>query len=142
MTTARDIMTDDAICVGAYDSLSDAAQKMRDLGVRTLPICGADNRLKGMITERDIVVKCIAEGGDPANTHVLRFADGAPVIVEANDSLEDVLGKMTSHNLSRLPVIHDHRLVGMVSATDVAQHLPAEQVVALVGSFFSATAGR
>ena len=67
MTTARDIMTGGVECASVNDSLTDAAKKMRDLDVGALPICGDDNRLQGMITDRDIVVKCIAEGGDPSS---------------------------------------------------------------------------
>jgi predicted transcriptional regulator len=65
MTTARDIMTGDATCAKAGVTLADAGRKMRDLDVGALPICGGDNRLNGMITDRDIVVRCVADGGDP-----------------------------------------------------------------------------
>ena len=65
MTVARDLMTPDPTCVKEDQTLADAARMMRDLDVGALPICGNDDRLKGMLTDRDIVVKCIAEGGDP-----------------------------------------------------------------------------
>ena len=68
MATARDIMTGGAECVGENETLVDAARKMRDLDVGSLPICGDDQRLKGMITDRDIVVRCLADGGDPSAT--------------------------------------------------------------------------
>src|SRR3990170_6479988 len=68
--TARDIMTSGAECVKTTDTLVDAAKKMRDLDVGAMPICGEDDRLKGMITDRDIVTKCIAEGGDPGSATV------------------------------------------------------------------------
>ena len=64
-TTARDIMTAGAECAHVEDSVSDAAKKMRDLRVGALPICGEDNRLAGVITDRDIVLKCVAEGTTP-----------------------------------------------------------------------------
>ena len=70
MTTARDIMSGGAECAGENETLADAARKMRDLDVGALPICGEDNRLKGVVTDRDIVVKCIAGGGDPTSTTV------------------------------------------------------------------------
>ena len=66
MATARDIMTGNAECVSVNDTLVDAARKLRDLDVGAMPICGDDNRLKGMLTDRDIVVKCIAEGATRA----------------------------------------------------------------------------
>ena len=66
MTTAREIMTQGAECIGEGQSLRDAAVKLRDLDVGALPICGEDDRLKGMLTDRDIVVKVLAEGRDPS----------------------------------------------------------------------------
>ncbi len=65
MDTARDFMSGGVECVGENETLADAARKMRDLDVGSLPICGEDNRLKGIVTDRDIVVRCLAEGGDP-----------------------------------------------------------------------------
>jgi CBS domain-containing protein len=65
MPSAREIMTPDVTCIGENESLADAAQKMAQLDVGSLPICGEDNRLKGMLTDRDIVIRCLAEGGDP-----------------------------------------------------------------------------
>jgi CBS domain-containing protein len=63
MTTAREVMTGGVECIGENETLEAAGRKMKDLGVGALPICGEDNRLKGMITDRDIVIKCFAEGG-------------------------------------------------------------------------------
>jgi CBS domain-containing protein len=65
MSTARDLMHAGAECIGESDTLEKAARMMRDLRVGALPICGNDDRLKGIITVRDIVVRCVAEGGDP-----------------------------------------------------------------------------
>jgi CBS domain-containing protein len=65
---ARDIMSSDCTCVGENDSLIDAAKLLAKLDVGALPICGEDNRLKGMLTDRDIVVKAIAKGKDLAST--------------------------------------------------------------------------
>ena len=66
MASARDIMTGDAECVSVNDTLVEAARKLRDLEVGAMPICGEDNRIMGMLTDRDIVVKCGSPGGDPA----------------------------------------------------------------------------
>ena len=75
MTTARDIMSSNTECAQVTDNLAEVAKKMRDLDVGALPICGEDNRLKGMITDRDIVVKCVADGGDPNSTTVESFVE-------------------------------------------------------------------
>jgi CBS domain-containing protein len=138
MATARDIMTGDPTCASISDSLADAARKMRDLDVGALPICGDDNRLKGMITDRDIVVNCIAEGGDPKEATVADFAGGKPVTIGADDSVEEALRTMSSHGVRRLPVIDGHDLIGIVSQADVAKNLPEESIGDLVEAISSA----
>ena len=138
MTTARDIMTADATCVSVNDSLADAARKMQELDVGALPICGDDNRLKGMITDRDIVVECIAQGGDPTSTSVSELAAGKPVTIGADDSMEEALHTMTQHGVRRLPVIDGHDLVGMVSQADIAKNLPEGKVGELVEAISAA----
>src|SRR5688500_4492762 len=104
MTTARDLMTPGAECVGENESLADAARKMRDLNVGALPICGSDNRLKGMLTDRDIVVKCVADGGDPNKTTAGAFAQGKPVTIGADDSIDAAVRTMETHQVRRRPV--------------------------------------
>jgi CBS domain-containing protein len=139
MTTAREIMTGGVECAKTTDTLVDAAKKMRDLEVGALPICGEDDRLKGMITDRDIVVRCIAEGGDPGTTRVEQLAEGKPVTIGADDSVEEALHTMMEHDVRRLPVIDGHDLVGMVSQADVAKHLPEDKVGELVEAISSAS---
>ena len=87
MTTARELMTRGAECVRPSDTLVTAAQRMRELDVGAMPICGDDDRLAGMITDRDIVVKCIADGVDPKSAEVGRFAEGKPVTIGARTLL-------------------------------------------------------
>src|SRR5215207_1424762 len=132
MTTARDIMTGGVDCVDASETLVQAAKKMRDLAVGALPICGEDHRLKGMLTDRDIVVACIAQDGDPSTTTAGDLAQGKPVTIGADDSIEETLHTMTEHAVRRLPVIDGHELVGIVSQADVAKNLPEDRVGELV----------
>jgi CBS domain-containing protein len=134
MKTAREIMTGDATCAGVNETLVDVARKLRDLEVGSLPICGEDDRLTGMITDRDIVVRCIAEGGDPASTQAGGFAQGKPVTIGADDSVEEALRTMSEHGVRRLPVIDGHDLIGMVSQADVAANLPEDMSGQLVES--------
>jgi CBS domain-containing protein len=126
MTTARDLMTPGAECVGENETLIDAARKMRDLDVGALPICGEDNRLKGVLTDRDIVVKCIADGGDPAQSTARQFGQGKPVTIGADDSIEEAMQTMTQHQVRRLPVIDGHSLVGMLAQADIAREMPEQ----------------
>ena len=128
MPTAREIMTPDATCVGENDDLITAARMMKKLDVGSLPICGADDRLKGMLTDRDIVVKVLAQGGDPANTTAGALAQGAAITIGADDDATEILRTMGEHQVRRLPVIDGHRLVGIVAISDVARALPDRPV--------------
>ncbi|MFC8277975.1 CBS domain-containing protein [Streptomyces sp. NPDC057271] len=128
MTTAREMMHTGASCVQEDESLMDAARRMSELNVGALPICGPDNRLHGIITDRDIVVKCLAKGKDPHHMTAGLLAQGKPVTVEADADSEQVLRTMQDHRIRRVPVIDDHRLVGMISEADLARHLPEERV--------------
>ena len=126
--TARDIMSPNTECIGENDSVLDAAKRLADLDVGAMPICGEDNRLKGMLTDRDIVVKVLAQCKDPASTKAGELGEGKPVTIGADDSAELALKTMSDHQVRRLPVIDGHRLVGMLSQADVARALPNAQV--------------
>jgi CBS domain-containing protein len=126
--TAREIMSSSAECVGENESIVEAAQKMARLDVGALPICGEDDRLKGMLTDRDIVVKVLADGRDPQETRAGEFGQGKPVTIGADDPVEEALQTMKDHKVRRLPVIDGHRLIGVVSQGDLATELAPEQV--------------
>ncbi|MDX6367783.1 MAG: hypothetical protein QOK30_2859 [Nocardioidaceae bacterium] len=134
MTTAREIMTQGAECASADDTLVDAARRMRDLGVGALPVCGPDERLQGMVTDRDIVVKCIAEGGDPASTLVQDLAEGLTVTIGADDDVDQALSTMVKHGVRRLPLIDGRELVGMLSQADVAREASPERAGELLAA--------
>ena len=125
MTVARDIMTPDPTCVKEDQTLVDAARLLRDLDVGALPICGNDNRLKGMLTDRDIVVKCIADGGDPSTVTAGSLGEGKPVTIGADDDIREALEVMQQHQVRRLPVIDEHNLVGIISQADIARSMSA-----------------
>jgi CBS domain-containing protein len=121
--TAREVMTPDAQCIGENETLLDAARKMADLGIGAMPICGEDNRLKGMLTDRDIVVKALAKGKDPGSTRAGELGEGKPVTIGADDSLDETLHTMARYKVRRLPVIDGHDLVGIIALADVARQL-------------------
>jgi CBS domain-containing protein len=137
MATAREIMTSGAECIGENETLVDAARKMRDLDIGSMPICGDDDRLKGMITDRDIVVRCVAEGNDPSEMRAGELGQGKPVTVGADDPVEEILRTMAQYKVRRLPVIDGQRMVGIVSQGDVAKNLPEERVGELVEAISS-----
>jgi CBS domain-containing protein len=141
MSKAKEIMHRGAECVSASETLETAARMMRDNHVGSLPICGLDNRLQGIITDRDIVVRCVAEGHDPKKTTAGDLAQGKPVYVDANADDVDVLRLMEEHLIRRLPVIEDHQIIGMISEADVATHLPEAKVAEFAGRIYSAPPG-
>ncbi|MFJ8473422.1 CBS domain-containing protein [Kitasatospora sp. NPDC094011] len=141
MTTARDIMHTGAQCIGAHQTLDEAARMMREKDVGALPICGDDQKLHGIITDRDIVVRCLAEGKDPARMTAIELA-GHLHCVRAEDSMEVVLKKMEQHQIRRIPVIDGERLVGMISEADLAtghregHRLTDQQIIEFMDSVY------
>jgi len=128
---ARDVMSTGAECISAHETLDRAAQLMRDHEVGALPVCGPDERVTGIITDRDIVVKCIAAGHDPAKTTAGELATGL-VWVSPDASVEETLSRMEEHQIKRLPVMDGGRLVGMISEADLAAHLSDDQLAEFV----------
>jgi CBS domain-containing protein len=137
-TKARDVMTPECKCAGENDTVLDAAMRLAELDVGSMPICGEDDRLKGMITDRDIVVKVLAQGKDPAQTSVGELAEGKPVTIGADDSIEEALAVMAEHKVRRLPVIDGHDCVGIISQADIATNLPEEKAGDLVEAISAA----
>lgn len=132
--TAREIMSTDCTCVGENDTVQHAAEMLKQLDVGALPICGEDNRLKGMITDRDIVVKVLAEGRDPGSTRTgeIGRGDGQTITIGADDSIEEALATMASNQVRRLPVIDGRKLVGIVAQADIARNYDEGRVGELV----------
>jgi CBS domain-containing protein len=136
--TAREVMTGGAECVGENETMVEAAKKMAELDVGALPICGEDNRLKGMLTDRDIAVKVLAQDKDPSSTKAGELGEGKPVTIGADDSVEEVLRTMKEKKVRRLPVIDGHDLVGIVSQGDLATNISEERVGDLVEAISAA----
>ncbi|MFE9247453.1 CBS domain-containing protein [Streptomyces sp. NPDC007088] len=130
MTNAADIMNRGAQWIPAHETLDRAAQVMRDHRLGALPIADADERMQGILTDRDIVVDCVAKGHDPAKVTAGDMARGTPRWIPADADLEEVLSEMREHRVRRLPVIEGKRLVGMISEADLAAHLSGEQFAA------------
>ncbi|MET9557038.1 CBS domain-containing protein [Streptomyces sp. NPDC006645] len=128
MTTAKDIMHSGADWIPSHETLDRAAQLMRDLDVGALPIADTEERLTGILTDRDIVVGCVARGHDPAKVTAAEMARGTPRWIEAGADVDAVLHEMQEHQIRRLPVIENKRLVGMISEADLAQHLTDAQI--------------
>jgi CBS domain-containing protein len=137
---ARDVMSSDCTCVAENETLLDAARKLAELGVGALPICGEDDRLKGMLTDRDIVVKVLAQGKDPATTKAgeLGQGDAQTVTIGADDPIDEALRTMIDHKVRRLPVIDGHQCVGIISQADIATNIDEDKVGDLVEAISAA----
>ena len=139
MKTARDIMTPGADHIDVSATVAEAAEKMAQNDYGAMPVCNAEGRLQGMVTDRDIVTKVIAAGKDPRDCQVSELADqGEVVTIGADDSVEEALRTMKQHKVRRLPVIDGTDLVGMVSQGDIATNYPEEKVGDLVEAISAA----
>ncbi|OEV04198.1 CBS domain-containing protein [Streptomyces oceani] len=127
MTTAAEIMHTGARWIPATETLDRAAQLMRRLDVGALPVSDSDERLCGMLTDRDIVVGCVAHGHDPSHMTAGDLSKGTPRWIESTADVGTVLEEMQTHRIRRLPVIENKRLVGIISEADLAQHLSDQQ---------------
>jgi CBS domain-containing protein len=117
----KDVMTKGAECVRPANSLVEAAQKMKNLDVGPLPVCGDNDRLVGMITDRDITVRAVAEACDPRTTTVKDVMTPDVVYCFEDQDVEEAARLMKEHQIRRLVVLNrDKRLVGIVSLGDLA----------------------
>ncbi len=141
MTTAREIMTPGAIFLEPSHSVVDAARQMASDDIGALPVCDGDGKLLGMLTDRDLTVKVLSEGRDPAGTTVGDVVEQTEVVtIGADDPVEEAIRTMKDHAVRRLPVIDGTELVGMVSQADIARALPDARVGDLVGAISEAPA--
>ncbi len=129
---ARDVMTQGVECAGENETVAAAAKKLAELDVGAMPICGEDDRLKGMLTDRDIVIEVIAEGKDPASVKAIELGDEEVVTIGADDSVDEALSTMKQQQVRRLPVIDGHDLVGIVSIADLAKNIEDDKLGDLV----------
>jgi CBS domain-containing protein len=130
MTTVADVMTPGVESTSSTETLRDAARAMREGDFGSMPVVD-DGQLTGILTDRDIVVRAVAEGLDPA-ARVGDVASRDPVTVEPGEDLDDAMDLMARHRIRRLPVVEDGRLVGVVSQADVALGAKEAQTGAVV----------
>ena len=127
----RDVMTQNPTYVSPTQPVTEAARIMRDEDVGSLPVVEGD-RVTGMVTDRDIVVRGLAEGRDASRLSVQDVASRDVQTVDAEESLDDALGVMASHQVRRVPVVEGGRLVGVLAQADVAEHTKEKQTGELV----------
>jgi CBS domain-containing protein len=131
-------MTPGVEYVDVGTSVQHLAQMFARDGIGAMPVCGDSGRLRGFVTDRDIVVKVIATGKDPSEVKVGELADQPGVIaVAADDPVDQAIITMKQFRVRRVPVIDGTTVVGMISQADIARCLPGEQAGALVAAISS-----
>lgn len=114
--------------IGADESLLDAARHMKNLQIGSLPVRDRSGELIGMVTDRDIVIRCVADGADAASTTAGSVVGGALVTVEADTDIDQVLALMREHQVKRMPVMDGGSLIGMISESDLVAELSSERI--------------
>jgi CBS domain-containing protein len=127
--TVEEIMTRDPRTVEIGDNLVDAAREMRDGDIGNVIVTDG-GRVAGIVTDRDIVVRAIADGRDPQSATVRDVCSPGPRTLEAGDSVEVAAQAMGENSIRRLPVVRDGELVGVLSLGDLAQDRDAGQPLA------------
>ena len=140
MTTARDIMTPDATFCSEDTTAAEAARMMAETDIGAIPICGSDGKLRGVVTDRDLAIRVVAEGLDPESVELSEIIEATEVVtIGADDSVDEAIRTMKDHAVRRLPVIDGTELVGMVSQADIARALPDTKIADLIESISSAS---
>ena len=131
-TKVHEVMTDRPRCVTPETPVSQAAELMASEDVGSLPILEGE-KLAGIVTDRDIVIRAVAKGKDPQGMPVREVASRELVTVRPDEDLSDALKLMASHQVRRLPVVdEDNRLVGVLAQADVAMEAKEKAVGEMV----------
>jgi len=125
--SVRDVMTPGVRTVRASQSLADAAEVMKGEDVGSVPVV-EEGRLTGILTDRDIVTRAVAEQKDPRTVKVEEVVSDELVTVEPDQDLDEALALMARHQVRRLPVVEEGRLVGMLAQADVALEAKEKKV--------------
>jgi CBS domain-containing protein len=124
--SVRDAMTQNPRSLSPSDTVADAARALKEEDVGSVPIVEGE-RLVGILTDRDIVTRVVAEGRDPSSTSVRDVASSELVTAEATSALDEALRLMAQHQVRRLPVVEQGRLVGILAQADVAEQTGDEE---------------
>ena len=125
--SVRDVMTPGVRTVSPTQSLVEAAEVMKGEDVGSVPVV-EEGRLTGILTDRDIVTRAVAERRDPQSVRVNEVASRELVTVEPEQDLDEALALMARHQVRRLPVVEEGQLVGMLAQADVALEAKEKQV--------------
>jgi CBS domain-containing protein len=133
-TRAADIMSKDVTVIQEDETIRQAAERLAKDDIGVLPICDSNKQIKGVLTDRDIVVQVIARGKDPNSTRAREMEQGEIYTLRPDDSIQHACDMMAQHKVRRLPVVENGRVVGMVSQADVAKSVGSDQAGRMVSA--------
>jgi CBS domain-containing protein len=125
-------MSKDITVIQEDETIRQAAERLAKDDIGVLPICDSNKQIKGVLTDRDIVVQVIARGKDPSSTRAREMEQGEVYTLRPDDSIQHACDMMAQHKVRRLPVVEDGRIVGMVSQADVAKSVGPDQAGRMV----------
>ena len=117
----RDVMASPVIRIHPDESVAVAARTLAHYNIGILPVCGADGRLRGLVTDRDLVTRCVASGRSPVNTTVREVMTSKIIAAGPEMDAAQAAGIMGREQVRRLPVVENGKLVGMISLGDLAR---------------------
>ena len=117
----RDVMTSPAIRIGSSETVEVAARTLARYNIGALPVCGSDGRVCGLVTDRDLVTRCLAAGYNPTQTRVEQVMSGNVVGISGDMDTAEAARLMAGKQVRRLPVLEQGKLQGMVSLGDLAK---------------------
>ena len=129
----KDVMTPGAVSCGVRDTAADAAQLMKQQAIGDVLVLD-DGRLCGMVTDRDIVVRVVAEGRDPNNTPLGAICSSDVVTVRPDDDAKHAVQLMTERAVRRLPIVDGDKIVGIVTMGDLAVERDEQSALAAVSA--------
>ena len=116
----REIMTNPVVRISPEETVAVAARTLARYNIGSLPVCGADGRVCGVVTDRDLVTRCLAANQDPRHTKVRAVMTGSVVAAQPDMDTSAAAALMGREQIRRLPVLENGRLCGMVSLGDLA----------------------
>jgi CBS domain-containing protein len=126
-SSVRELMSTDVVPISTDATLIEAAHEMRVSGVGGLPVQDPDGNIVGIVTERDIIVRALAEGRDARAGRVREVATISPVTCAPEDPVAAAVSLMREHEVQHVPVVEGHRVVGLISLADIVFHRPDEE---------------
>ena len=116
-----ELMSDSVVCISPDEPASQAARMFYRHNIGAVPVCTEDGKLRGIVTDRDIVLRCVAAENDPDTTPVREIMSKSVITVSPTDDVREAARQMSTGQVRRLPVVQDGRLVGMLSLGDMAR---------------------